>query len=85
MHLCMFNKLSLRNILLHLVNRGEVIVDAIDFSLARLASCVRDRKAKLIVGETLHEHINQRPFSYSAGACKHHRRGKRIFRQHCCQ
>jgi hypothetical protein len=64
-------------------DRSKVIVNAVDFSLARQARRVRNGKAKLVIGKMLHEHLNKGALSNTRRATKHNGPQIRIIGHGC--
>jgi hypothetical protein len=70
MDLCIFDKFAVGNFLLHIVNRGKIVVFAIDLSFPWFSGRVGHRKSKLIVWKSLHEHFNEGSLTDTGWAAK---------------
>jgi len=62
MHFGVLDEFSVRNVLFDLFHRREIVVDTVLFARTWRARGVRNREAKLIVGEALLQHFNQSAF-----------------------
>ena len=64
------NEFSVGDVLLDLFHCGEIVVHPVLFAFTGLASCMRNGKSKLVVGEAFHQHFNEGTLSYARRATK---------------